>query len=156
MAIQTVAGLQTIEGSVEALTELLAGKIGTAGKVRLYLAAFNPGPASVEADFEAHEASFTGYLAVALTWSAVALDDQNRAVAVSLRSFFQATDGAHPNLIGGAWIDVTTAAGPPAIDRAVDYYQFPAPVPLNGALDFVAVTITKRQPDEPGFAIIES
>jgi hypothetical protein len=154
--LQASNGVMTRSGKIEALTELLAGKLGTAAKLRLWVVGFAPNPNSTEADFEANEASFTGYAAVTLTWSAIGIDAANNAAAVSNRAFFQATDAVTPNRIAGAWIDVTTAPGPPAIDIAPDYYPFDNPVEMGAALDFVAVTITKQQPNEAGFAVVES
>src|ERR1051326_5548788 len=73
---QDVAGTTTVEGGVEALTEVLAAAIGTATKLHLFKQGFSPAPTSVEADFEAQECDFSGYAAASLTFGAVGIDNQ--------------------------------------------------------------------------------
>lgn len=155
MASQQVQGSETGEGAVESLTELLAGLVGTAASLRLFKAAFAPTPLNVEADFEAAECDYAGYAAVPLTWSAVGLDTAGTASTAASRAFFQATDGTTPNLVGGAWVSVETAVGPPAVRVSLDYYLFPAPVPMSAALAWLALTLVKQQPSSPGYAVLE-
>lgn len=145
-------------GGVEQLGELLAGDFGTAAKIRLFQAGWSPGPDSVEDDFEAHEADFVGYPAggVAVTWGSAGLDALGVATAYGSRALFTASDGTAPNSIGGAWLAVETASGPPAVNVAVAFYAFAAPVAMETALAQLSLEPVAQLPDGRGYAILDS
>jgi hypothetical protein len=97
------------EGSILELTTLLAdATTWTGALLHLYQSTFTPTPANVAADFLAAEATFTGYAPQALTYGAVGVDATGVPTALSDRAFFQATDGASPNQIGGCWVQADT------------------------------------------------
>lgn len=148
---QQLAGTTTKLGRVESLTELLAAALLTGAKLGLYKSSFTPNPESVEADFEAAEADYTGYAEVALTWSAVGYRGDAEAFAVSNRAFFQATDDVAPNTIGGAWLKSRIDAGPPAVDIPAVYYPFPVPVQMIQALDTISGEVIATSPNLAGY-----
>ena len=146
MALIQVNALQTVEGGIEALTELLAGAIGTAGKMHLYQSSFSPTPSSVEADFTAAEATFTGYAAATVSWGAIGLDSVGLPTTISDRALFQATDAVTPNVIGGVWYECQTAAGPPAVHKSINYFAFPNPISMATALATIGVVLNMVSP----------
>ena len=151
-----VAGSKVIEGSVEELSEILAGAIGTASKLHLYQSSFSPGQNNVYADFLAAEATFTGYTAVALTWGPVGVDAAGQAVTYSLRANFEATDGVTPNVIGGCWVSTQTALGPPVVNKAIRFFPFTTPINMATALASMAVVVAMQLPNINGYATVES
>lgn len=151
-----VVGQMLREGSVESLTELLAAAYGTGTKLHLYKSTFSPGPGNVEADFIAAECTFSGYAPATLTWGTVGLDGAGNAVAYSTRVEFQNSTGAVGDSVGGAWIETQTAAGPPAIDKALNFYQFAAPVPMSSALATMFLSVMAQLPDLSGKAILDT
>lgn len=141
-----ITGICTTEGVVEALKELKAAGLGVAGKLHLYKSSFTPGPGSVEADFEAEECDFDTYVAQAVTWSVVGSNAQGRAVMVSDDVVWQNVAGTSPNMVGGAWLHID-AAGPPAVDKSVQYFPFVPPVPMSTALALIACRVYLGLPD---------
>lgn len=154
--VQDVVGNQTLEGMVEALTELIAGAFGTSSKLRLFKDTFSPTPNNVEADFIAAEADFVGYVAGTLTYGPVGLDAAGEAVSYSSRVEFQATDATTPNSIGGIWIDSQTSAGPPAVVTSLRYFQFQTPIPMASALATMGVVAVAKAPNLVGKCIVDN
>jgi hypothetical protein len=152
MPNRQAAGLQATEGGIEALIELDAAKIGTAVKLRLYQSSFGPTPASVYADFDANKADFAGYAAVDVVWSAVGVDAAGSPTLVSNDAFFQAADATSPNNIGGAFLTIQTAVGPPAVHKVLNYYPFGAAIPMVTALAFISLSVELQMPDLSGSA----
>jgi len=149
-------GNSTREGMVEILTELLADLVGTDSSLHLYKAGFSPDAGSVEADFEAQEADFGGYAPVAITWSAVGVDSAGLATVRGGSAVFTATDSVTPNSIGGAWCEVETAPGPPAVNKSLIYFPFAQPIPMNDALAQMAVEPVVQAPAIGGYAVVDS
>jgi hypothetical protein len=138
MPEQHVTSVLTTEAMVKGLTDkrtLLA-----LAPLKLFKSSFTPGPASVVADFDAAEADFTGYAAVALSWSAVGIDSDGQPGIISTRAFFQATADTADNEIGGAWME--TAGG-----DLYEYWVFDQPVEMGTDLSFLSAVITARYPD---------
>jgi len=133
-----VASVQSVGGSVDLLGQIKTYLINS--KIKLFKMALVPSPITPVADFNTNEADFAGYAAVTVAaFSAVAIDADERAVIVSPRAFFQATDGVTPNSIGGAWLE--TAAG-----VLIEYVTFPQPLQMSAALAYIAATWFFRQP----------
>jgi len=108
--------------------------------LKLFKSDFTPTRDSVVGDFAAAEADFTGYAAVALSWSAVGIGADLRPTIISTRAFFQATDAVTPNEIGGAWLE--TAAG-----ALYEYWVFITPISLSDALAYIGAVVTGQYPD---------
>lgn len=155
MVVET-PGAPTLEGSIESLTELIAGLVGTAAKLHLFKAGFSPSNNSVQADFAAQEADFVGYAPATLTFGPVGVDVQGNASSYGDRVEFQATDGTMPNSIGGAWISVTTSAGPPPVLGSLRYYQFLTPIPMSVALATMGAVVVYKASDLDGKIIIDN
>lgn len=153
--VEEVIGVQTREGSLELLRELKAAIIGTAGSLHLYKSTFAPTPQSVEADFEAAEADFTGYAAAALVFGTPRVLAGGTVACLSGNNVFTATDAAAPNTIGGAWLH-TEQVGPPAVDAAVDFFAFPVPVPMLTALATLGLKVVLTTPDTASYVIKET
>jgi hypothetical protein len=105
-----------------------------AAKVRLFKSSFVPTPDSDVAAFIAAEANFAGYAAGLPTYSAVGIDATGNYVFVTSRLFYQATDAVTPNDIGGFWLE--SAGG-----VLQCFGIFAAPISLNAALKFLALTL---------------
>lgn len=155
MATQRIIGAEPVEGGLEALSELRAASIGTASKIRLFQSSFVPTLTSVEADFEAAEATFTDYASVANTWAPPGLDPSDGPTMYGTRALFVATDAVAPNNIGGAWISVQTSAGPPPVNKSVQYCVFPVPVDMTTALAQLNVQPVMKSPDLAGYFVID-
>lgn len=126
--------------------------LGATSQLRLYQSSFVPTPDSVEADFVAAEATFTGYAPVVLTYSPAGLEADGKAVSFSNDATYQATDGVTPNTIGGMWLARQTAAGPPAVYAPIAYYPFPVPIAMAAALATMRAVLRLLVPGFPGDA----
>lgn len=152
MPTQIVPGATTQEGAVEALTELLAGDVGTAATLHLWTQGFTPSVSSVHADFVAAEANFTGYVAPAIVWSAVGVEGSGLATSHSGSATFIATDAVAPNLIAGAWIDILIGAA----HKVANYFIISPPVPMQTALAMMNVNTVVQMPTFSGYATVDS
>jgi hypothetical protein len=155
MGIQTSAGSWTTEGVQDSLTTMIAGDPFAGAHLHLYQSSFNPNTASKAADFAAAEATFTGYAAAPLTYSAIGIDQAGNPTVLSGRAFFQATDAVTPNTIGGCWVQ-RDVVGPPAVATSVEWYPFNPPVPMSSALAFVGVVLGIQAPAGPGYAVVDN
>ena len=144
------------EGGIEELKELIAGKIGTAAKLKLFKSSFSPSQTSVNADFVASECDFVGYLGKALTMGTPGLDSDGHAVSYSGDSIFTATDATTPNSVGGCWIEVETATTPSPVYAPYRYFQFPNPIPMASALATLSVTVAMQSPGQFTSVIVDS
>lgn len=147
-------GNPVTEGMLEALAELLAGAVGTDAKLHLYKAGFTPGPTTTEADFELNECDFNTYAPATITWGTPGLNSLGQPIVYSDGLDWQNVSGANPNMVGGAWLHID-AAGPPAVDVAMNYYPFDVPVPMTSALATLHATLALLTPDLTGFVEID-
>lgn len=145
MSLQAAVGSLTYEGAADILADRVVLFAATA-KLHLYKSSFTPNVNSVEADFEAAEADFTGYAAVTLTWGTAGRDANGNAISVSSRALFQATAGTPANTIGGCWLEYQTAPGPPAVHHTVDYFPIDPQITVNVTGATIAVTVTVSEP----------
>lgn len=119
---------------------------------KLYKAGWAPDADSVAADFDAHEADFTGYASTTnggagRLWSGPAIDQAGNVGIVSPSNYFQATDAVAPNMIGGMWIEKT----------AGDVYRripFPEPVDMTAALRFLDATFFES-PHDDSYVVVD-
>lgn len=147
---QNISGVQSNEGRVASLTELLAAAIGTDSTLRLYQASFNPIPSNVRADFLAAQCDFSGYAGVALTFGTPGMDADGNAVAFADEATFAVADPATVgNDVGGAWIDTEVSTGPSVL-KAVTYFQFPTPIPMSVALRTLSAVVAMKAPNVGG------
>jgi hypothetical protein len=153
MPQQLPVGLQTQEGGVEALKELLAASFGTAAKLKLYKSGFAPTHESVQADFAAQECDFTGYAEVPLTFDAVAVGGDGNPALLSNAAFFQNTTNVVGNVVGGAWLEVEIGPGQ---DKVVNYYPFNPQIDMNSPLAFIDVVVAIQAPDLSGYATVSN
>jgi hypothetical protein len=137
MAEQHVAVVETNEADLAALTALRTGL--ALAVLKLFKSSFVPTPESVDTDFDAAEADYTGYASVAQTWSAIGVDAVGDYVSMSTRSFFQATADTVDNEIGGGWLE--TAGG-----DVVFYFVLTTPVQMGTALNFMGVVFRLVNP----------
>lgn len=147
----SVTGQQTTEGRLESLTELIAGAVGSGSKLRLYKADLSPGPDSVRADFIAQEADFSGYAAATLAFDPPAIGGGSMVRAVSDAAAFAQTATTVTCMVAGAWLDTQTAAGPPAVNKAITYYPFPGPINFNQIGREINCQVVIVAPDLSGF-----
>ncbi len=156
MPQETDVGGFAHEGSLLELATLLADVTSWSGALlHLYQSTFTPTPNNHAADFLAAEATFTGYSPQALTYGAVGLDANGVPTALSDRAFFQATDGASPNTIGGCWVQAD-AVGPPVKHTVIRYYNFATPKQVTAALQFLGIVLGIQDPENSGFAIVDN
>lgn len=104
-------------------------------KCKLFQSSLIPTPTTLQAAFAAAIATFTGYADFVIVWSAVGIGADGNAYIVGSRAFFQATDGVTPNTLGGFWLE--DAGG-----DLLCYGVFSSPIPIEAALDFIAITPT--------------
>lgn len=153
---QDVLGIETREGAVEQLTELQAAVSGTAATLHLYKSSFSPSPTNVEADFIAEECTFSGYAAAPITFGAVGLDSAGNAAAFATRIEFQNTTNVIGDSVGGAWMSVQSAPGPPVVNKSVRYYPFPLPIPMSAALAVLGAIVVVNAPNLNGKIIVDN
>ena len=145
---EELAGAPTTEGNVEALSELLAGLIGTGSSLRLYKSSMSPNQNSVLADFVAAECDFSGYAGLGLAYAAVGLDAGGNAVSYANRNQYQNSSGAIGNSVGGAWV---TANG-----RVVRYFPFVNPIPMSIPLATLGAIVVANASNILGSIIIDN
>ncbi len=159
MATTEVIATQTREGGLEVLRELKADLQGTAATLHLFRSDFVPGPEAVEADFEAAECDFDTYAAAALVYGVVGIDGSGRVTMHSGDVPFQNIAGTAGtpggDQVGGAWIHLDDA-GPPLVDAAVQFFQFPAPVDLSEALATMTVDVVQVSDNAETYVIVET
>lgn len=156
MAVEQANGTFTNEGKAEVFTELDAEEIGTATTVHLYKTGFAPSETSVEADFVGAEADFDGYAAAPVTTWTIGTDAAGNPVYTSEELTFQQTTTTTPNEIAGAWLSVQSSVGPPAVNKAVSWYPFAAPVSVTQALQIISVALTLTGANFAGYASVET
>lgn len=120
---------------------------------KLFQAGWEPSETSVVADFDAHEADFTGYASVAnggagRLWSDPVEDDSGNIGLLSPSNLFVATDAVNPNVIGGIWIEKTAG-------DLFRYYLFPAGVDMVAAMDFIDA-IFFESPHDVGYVSVQT
>jgi len=155
MAQQTANGVLLNEGTEASLAAMIAGVPLAGAKLHLYKSGFSPTPGSVAADFAAQECDYTGYAAVAMTYSAIGVDSGGNPTVLSNRAFFQATDAVAPNVVGGCWVE-HPVTGPPVTSTAIEFYPFSPQLNLTTPGAFIGVVIAFQIPAGPGYAIVDN
>lgn len=155
MPVQELVGADTREGDLELAREITDALLATGATLRLFQTGFSPNRNSVEADFEAAEADFAGYVAAAQTFGDPVVMPGGQVVIPSENNLFAATSGITPNNIGGAWLRVNQV-GPPLVNAAVLYWQFPTPITIADTGDGFGMKIMLTVPDLLSYAILET
>lgn len=135
MSEQQIQGNLSDAGDKANLDAIQAARAGVAYKLKLFQSTFHPTNVSAKADFAAHEATYAGYAAQALAWSADGFGVDGNWLQVSTRMFFQSTDAVTPNEIGGGWLEDNAG-------NLTEYFTLTTPVELDAAGKFMAVTLT--------------
>lgn len=98
------------------------------GEVKLFKDTLVPTSGTTKAQFEAEEADYKGYLAIAVTWSAPLLESGGGAtIRASIQFNFDsgAVGGEASNRIGGCWIE-------DADGDVWEYFVLPSVVTIEG------------------------
>jgi hypothetical protein len=150
----TLFGTVTVEGSMEALSDLISAGLGASAKIGLYLSTFNPSRNNVFADFVAAEASFTGYVREVITFAAPGVDAAGNVRSISDNVVFTCTDAVTPEVIGGAFV-TQEVAGPPIVNLSFAFYPFATPIPIQAPDQQIALKVVVTAPDLSGYAVLE-
>lgn len=149
----SVALSHATEGDIADATDLIAAAVADGYEVHLFQSGFSPTEATTAAEFAAAEADFTGYASksiggVGFLFVGPMTDSDDKVVFATPGMNWIATDAVTPNLIGGLWVENTAGD----VRR---YVQFPSPMPMNEALQFLNVTIYES-PGNPGYVVVEN
>lgn len=113
--------------------------------LHLFKDTFNPGIGNVLADFSAAECDYTGYSAVALTFTASYIPPTNIPQCQSQLANFVPTGTAVANNVGGGWIDDGT--------NVLLAFKLTSSVGLNGPTSELALVVLDSYP--PGSLTIQ-